>query len=599
MTSSPENARPDETPHAATWPVLRRMFGEMVRPYTVHLIVAGLCMALTAASTAGTAWLMDPVVNKVFIARDASLLWPIGAAILGVFAAKSISVFTQEVVINYVGQKVVANTQNRLFSHLIGHDMAMFQSRHSGRLISHFTFDVNAMRVATSNIMVSLGRDSLTLLFLIGVMFYQEWSLALITLLIGPLAIYPMQVIGQRMRRFSSATQEEMGSLTSHLAQCFQSIKLIQASAAEKHERARIAELVEMVFQLTFRAARVRASAQPLIDMMGGLAVAAVIVYGGHRVIDGATTPGAFFSFITAALMAYQPLRALSKLSAHLQEGLAAAERVFAVLDTPATITNPSTPHALPPGPGPIAFENVTFSYDGENTAIRDVSFTAEAGRVTALVGPSGAGKSTIFELIPRFFDVGAGAVRVNGVDVRDLDKAVLRNALAIVSQDIMLFDDSVLNNIRYGRMDASDDEVRAAAEAAAANLFIGELPEGYQTIIGERGVRLSGGQRQRIAIARAILKDAPFLLLDEATSALDSQSERQIQNALASLMVGRTTLVIAHRLSTIADADMILVFNEGRIIESGSHGKLMAKEGLFARLSALQSHEDSVENQA
>ncbi|MEC9165897.1 MAG: ATP-binding cassette domain-containing protein, partial [Pseudomonadota bacterium] len=226
-------------------------------------------------------------------------------------------------------------------------------------------------------------------------------------------------------------------------------------------------------------------------------------------------------------------------------------------------------------------------------------SFTAEAGRVTALVGPSGAGKSTIFELIPRFFDVGAGAVRVNGVDVRDLDKAVLRNALAIVSQDIMLFDDSVLNNIRYGRMDASDDEVRAAAEAAAANLFIGELPEGYQTIIGERGVRLSGGQRQRIAIARAILKDAPFLLLDEATSALDSQSERQIQNALAGLMVGRTTLVIAHRLSTIADADMILVFNEGRIIESGSHGKLMAKEGLFARLSALQSHEDSVENQA
>ncbi len=599
MNVSPENPRLDGAPHAATWPVLRRMFVEMVRPYTLHLVIAGLCMALGAASTAGTAWLMDPVVNKVFIARDASLLWPIGAAILAVFAAKSISVFTQEVVINYVGQKIVANTQNRLFSHLVGHDMALFQSRHSGRLISHFTFDVNAMRIATSNIMVSLGRDSLTLLFLIGVMFYQEWSLALITLFIGPLAIYPMQVIGKHMRRFSSATQEEMGSLTSHLGQCFQSIKLIQASAMEKYESTRIAGLVELVFQLTFRAARVRASAQPLVDLMGGLAVAAVIVYGGHRVIDGATTAGAFFSFITAALMAYQPLRALSKLSANLQEGLAAAERIFNVLDTSPRITNPAAPHALPGGPGPIAFQHVTFSYDGENTAIRDVSFTAEAGRVTALVGPSGAGKSTVFELIPRFFDVGAGAVLVNGVDVRDLDKAVLRCALAIVSQDIMLFDDSIMNNIRYGRLDAGDDEVRAAAEAAAADIFIGELPDGYGTIVGERGVRLSGGQRQRIAIARAILKDAPFLLLDEATSALDSQSERQIQNALAGLMVGRTTLVIAHRLSTIADADMIHVFEGGRIVESGRHGMLMAKGGLFARLSALQSHEDSAERQA
>ena len=576
----------------ATWPVLRRMIAEMVRPYVGYLIIAGFCMAVVAAGTSGTAWLLDPVVNKVFVARDESMLWPIGLAVVVVFSLKSLAAFIQEVLMGFVGQKIVANTQDRLFKHLIGHDLALFQARHSGRLISHFTFDINAMRIATSNILVGLGRDSMTLLALVAVMFYQDWLLALITLVVGPLSAYPMQVIGRRMRRYSSATQEEMGALTTHLAQSFQGVKLIQSSSMESHEQSRVAALVDAVFVLTFKSARVRAAAQPIIDAMGGIAVAAVIVYGGYRVIDGTTSPGAFFSFIAAALMAYQPLRALGKLNASLQEGLAAAERVFELLDTPPQITDADSPRQLPAGSGAVIFDNVRFSYDGQQAALDGIGFTAPAGKITALVGPSGAGKSTVFALIPRFFDVDDGTITVNGIDVRTAERHSLRGHLAVVSQDVTLFDDSVINNIRYGRLSASDAEVHAAAEAAAADGFISALPAGYETIIGEHGVRLSGGQRQRIAIARAILKDAPILLLDEATSALDTESERQIQAALERLMVGRTSLVIAHRLSTVAHADVIHVFDHGQIVETGDHQTLLAKAGLYAHLHGLQFQE-------
>jgi subfamily B ATP-binding cassette protein MsbA len=569
--------------------LMRRLFAEAVRPYAAYLAGAVVCMGVVAAMTTATAWLLDPVVNKVFVEHDSSMLWAIGGTVLAVFAVKSIASYLQEVLLAYVGQHIISDTQDRLFAHVVGQDVGLFQARASGTLVSHFTYDINAMRAAVSGAFVGVGRDLLSVVFLVGLIFYQDWLLASISLVAAPLSVYPIQRLGKRMRRVAAQTQEEMGILNTTLSQTFQGIRVIKAYALEGFERQRVKRLVGSLCDLAVHAARVEAAAQPIIDVFGGMAITAVIVYGGSRVIDGATTPGAFFSFIAAVLMAYQPMRSLSKVNVSLQTGLAAAERVFALIDRPPALKEAANPSTLPRQPGAIRFERVRFSYNGEDPALDGVDFDAPAGGITALVGPSGAGKSTVLSLIPRFYDPDVGRVLVNGLDIRGVSFASLRQALAVVSQEVVLFDDSVISNIRCGRLDAGDDEVRAAAEAAAAADFIEELPQGYLTRVGEHGMRLSGGQRQRIAIARAILKNAPILLLDEATSALDTESERHIQSALAGLMRGRTTIVIAHRLSTIRNADMIHVFDRGRVVESGNHGQLLAQGGLYARLHALQ----------
>ncbi|HIJ62874.1 MAG TPA: ATP-binding cassette domain-containing protein [Rhodospirillaceae bacterium] len=577
--------------------LMRRLLVEAALPYRGHLLLAGLCMGVVAGMTTATAWLLDPVVNKVFVQKDDSMLWLIGGAVLAVFFIKSLASYAQEVLLAAVGQKIISDTQNRLFSHLLDQEVGLFQSRPSGSLVSHFTFDINAMRAAVSNAVVGIGRDALSVIFLVGLIFYQDWMLACISLVAAPLSIYPIQRLSKKMRGVARQTQEEMGSLTTALGQCFQGIRVIKAYRLEDFERRRVDRLVSSLCRLAISSVRMEAAAQPIIDAFGGIAVTAVIVYGGSRVIEGATTPGAFFSFIAAVLMAYQPLRSLSKVNVSLQSGLAAAERVFALLDRRSALVEPAEPVALPRLPGAVRFDNVHFGYEGGANALERVDFEAPAGRVTALVGPSGAGKSTIFNLIPRFYDPDAGRVLVNGLDIRTVTSADLRDAIAVVSQDVVLFDDTIANNIRCGRQDADDDEVRRAAEAAAAAEFIEQAPQGYETRVGEHGMRLSGGQRQRIAIARAILKDAPILLLDEATSALDSESERHIQTALGRLMQGRTTIVIAHRLSTIRDADVIFVFDRGRLVESGSHETLLDHAGLYARLHALQFSQTTAEN--
>lgn len=583
--------------------LLRRVVRDLVRPYTGRLILAVFCMVLVAGATAASAWLMDPMVNKIFIEKDLSVLWLVAGAVVATFFVKSVATYVQEVLVGYVGQRVVADTQARLFRHLIHLDLSLFQDRHSGTLISHFTFDINAMRNAVANALVGLGRDTLSVIFLVAVMFYQEWMLACITFVVAPLSAYPIRQLGKRMRRVSAETQEEMGAMTTLLTQGFQGIRMIKSFGLEENETRRIQGLVERVFKLNYRGIRVKAAPQPIIDFLGGVAVAAVIAYGGARVIEGHTSPGAFFSFIAATLMAYQPLRALGKINTNLQEGLAAAQRVFALLDRAPKIKDAPGAGPLPRAAGAVTFDAVRFAYGAAepdkggavehaaqpDAALNGVSFEAPAGKVTALVGPSGAGKSTVLSMIPRFYDPAGGSVTVNGIDIRTATLESLREALAIVSQDVVLFDDSVINNIRFGRLDASDEEVRAAARAAAADDFISALPNGYETVIGEQGTKLSGGQRQRLAIARAILKDAPILLLDEATSALDTESERQIQDALKILMKGRTTIVIAHRLSTIQHADVIHVFDGGRVVESGSHDELIGEGGLYAHLHALQ----------
>jgi len=420
-------------------------------------------------------------------------------------------------------------------------------------------------------------------------MFYQDWLLALVSFFVFPAAIHPIVGIGRRMRRVTANTQTEVGLLTTLLSQTFQGARLVKAYGMEAYEERRAAALFERVFRLIDRATRTRSRASPMMETLGGMAIAIVILYGGHQVIAGARTPGAFFSFVTALLLAYQPLKSLVNLNASLQEGLAAAHRIFQVFDVEPTIREMPGARPLRVAGGEICFDQVRFGYSPGAVALDGVSLTVPAGRTVALVGASGAGKSTILNLIPRFFEIEDGSIAIDGQDIRSVTLGSLRSAIAIVAQEVTLFDDTLRANIAYGRFGAPMHDIEAAARAAGIDGFICELPNGYDTQVGEHGVRLSGGQRQRIAIARAMLKDAPILLLDEATSALDSESERQVQTALRTLIRGRTTLVIAHRLSTVQGADLIHVVDRGRILESGRHGELLARNGLYARLYALQ----------
>ena len=575
--------------HQATSLLMRRLLKESVRPYGGWLLLAVLCMACMAGATALSAWLMKPVVNDVFIGRDARVLWLIAGAVIATFLVKGLANYAQATVMSYVGLRIIADNQNRLYAHLARLDLAFFHDHATGKLISRFTIDINTMRMAVSNVLTGFGKDVLSLGGLVAVMFLQDWQLAALAFVVFPVAVVPIVRIGRRMRKVTANTQEEMGQFTTLLEQTIQGIRVVKAYVMEEYEKDRIAAIVERIFRLNMKSARTRSLSSPIMESLGGLAVAVVIVYGGYRVIESHIDAGSFFSFITALLLAYEPMKRLANLNASLQEGLAGAQRLFELLDVEPQVKEKPGAKALAVTKGAIRFEDVHFAYGEGKSALNGISLDVTAGKRVALVGPSGAGKSTILNLVPRFYDVGSGRVLIDGIDVREVTFASLHAVLALVSQEITLFDDTVHANIAYGRAGASEDAVVAAARAAAAHDFIVALPQGYDTMVGEHGVKLSGGQRQRLAIARAMLKDAPILLLDEATSALDTESERQIQAALDALTRGRTTLVIAHRLSTIVNADVIYVIEAGRVAEKGTHAELLAKGGAYARLYALQ----------
>ena len=566
-----------------------RLVRTFMRPHAKRLALAAVLMGVAAASTASRAWLMQPVLDRIFVARDGSLLWLLASGALALAVVKGICDYGCAVLMTRIGQRIIADVQKALFARLMRADLAYFHAHPTGTLISRFTSDAVLLRGAAANVLGGMGRDAVTVVFLVAVMFYQDRLLALVSFFVFPLAIHPIIGIGRRIRRVSANTQAEIGQLTTLLNQTFQGARHVKAYGMEGYEERRASGLFERLFALVDRAGRTRSRASPMMETLGGAAIAVVILYGGHQVISGARTPGALFSFITALLLAYQPLKSLANLNASLQEGLAAAERVFEVLDVEPTIRDMPGARPLHVSGGEIRFEEVCFGYTPGAMALDGVSLTVPAGRTVALVGPSGAGKSTILNLIPRFFDVDEGSIRIDGQDVRSVTLASLRSALALVAQEVSLFDDTVRANIAYGRFGASSTEIEAAARAAGVDEFIRKLPQGYDTLVGEHGVRLSGGQRQRVAIARAMLKDAPILLLDEATSALDSESERHVQAALRALMRGRTTLVIAHRLSTVQGADLICVVDRGRLVEIGRHAELIARDGLYARLHAMQ----------
>ena len=574
---------------SSTGDLVSRLLRDRVRGYFVEIAGALIGMAAVAAATAGTAWLIEPALDKIFIARDQETLYLVPVAILALALIGGGAFYLQAVLVAWVGERIVADFRRDMHVSLMRADLGFFLNTQTGNLIARFTSDAAMLRTSLLRALTGAVRHSLQLAALVGVMFYQEWLLALIAVVVFPLTTWPIVSIGRRIRRAASITQARMADLTIRLGESFPAARLIKAYRMERAEIARATAAIEQVFRRSYRAARIAAITRPVMEAFGGVMIAVVILVAGNRVIEGATTPGEFTSFLGALLFAYRPLKALAGLNNTLQEGLAAAQRVFAVLDIEPDIVDAPKAEPLAFEGGEVRFDKVRFSYTPGVPAVVDIDLVAPAGATVALVGASGAGKSTLLNLIPRFYDPDGGAIRIDGQDVREVALASLRDAIGLVSQEVTLFDDTVRDNIAYGRAGATMDEVVAAAQNAGAHDFIEALPEGYDTRVGELGERLSGGQRQRIAIARAMLKDAPILLLDEATSALDTESERAVREALDRLKKGRTTIVIAHRLSTVVGSDRIYVMERGRVVESGTHARLLAAGGAYARQYALQ----------
>ncbi len=577
----------------ASLSLVSRLWREHIKFYHLYIWLALLCMAITAITTAFLAKMLQPIFDDVFVAQNKDMLYQVSILVLGVFILKGLSGFGESVSLIYVGQKIIGDIQTRLFNHFIQADLAYFHSRSSGQLVSRVINDVNLMRNAVTTALAGMGKDFLTLVALIGMMFWQDWLLATLAFFVFPVALFPIVKIGKKMRKVSITTQEEMSVFSVLLHQVFQGMRIVKSYAMEKYEKQRADRLISIINHLNIKGGKVRSASHPIMETLGGFAIVIVILYGGTQVIAGNQTTGTFISFITALLLAYEPLKRLANLNANLQEGLGAASRVFEAIDRKPSIVDAPNAHTLKVKRGEIRLDNISFSYPNGKKAIQNISIDIPAGQRIALVGPSGSGKSTLLNLIPRFYDPSSGSLLIDGIDIRELTLSSLRSQIALVSQEVVLFDDTVKANIAYGRWGATDEDIRKAAQAAAAHEFIQHLPQGYDTIVGEQGIRLSGGQRQRLAIARAMLKNAPILLLDEATSSLDTESERKVQAALNRLMEGRTSIVVAHRLSTVLDANIIYVIEDGKVTEKGNHEELLEKKGKYASLVNLQFASD------
>ena len=572
-----------------TLPLVARLWRDWMRPHAGALALLLALVALVAGAT-GLYPILIARAYDAFAARDAGALVYAPALVVAVTAVKGFALYAQIVLTNRVVTRIEADLQAALYGHLIEADLAQIGRESPAALTQRFTTDFAFIKEALTRLSTVALRDIATLAALVAAMLWIDPVLTLVAAVAAPVIVRPIARIGRKLRRVSASTQEGIGAMAALVSESLGSARIAKAYRLEDYLKGRAERAFDEVRALKMKAANARARLDPLLEIGGGLAVAGVLLLIGRRIVDGGSTVGEFTGFVTALLLAAQPVRALGNLNAILQEAVAALQRTFAVLDETPRIADRPGATALRVGGGAIRFADVRFRYGDDAPALDGVEFTAPAGRTTALVGRSGAGKSTLLALVPRLHDVTGGAVTIDGQDVRDVTLASLRDRVAVVAQDTLLFDDTVAANIAFGRPEASRAEIEGAARDAAAHPFIAALPEGYGTRVGPGGSRLSGGERQRIALARAFLKDAPILLLDEATSALDSESERLVQGALARLMAGRTTLLIAHRLSTVRDADLIVVMEAGRVVETGSHAALLARDGAYARLHRLQT---------
>jgi len=568
-----------------------------LKPYRLHIAGALACGILVAALSAAHAWLVKPVLDRLFIERDARMLILIPVAICAVTVLKGIFQYAHAWIVRWVGTRILETIQNDLYRHIVFMPIDHHMRHTTGDLIAHVSYDTQMMQVAFSSVIKDLVQQSFTFVALAGVLFYQNVILATISLIGLPLIIYPLVRFGQRLRRLAQSMQDTVGDMTGLLQETLSGIRTMKAFGREEAEAARFAGKNRLFRKKVMRATAISETSRPIIEVVASLGIAGIVGYGGAQIFAGEMTPGTFFSFMAAAMMMYGPVRNLSSAGHLLQQAMAAAERIFATMDRPNESQRDRGFRVLPATCGVVRFENVSFRYDAAGPAtLSDISFTAKPGDVVALVGSSGAGKSTLVNLIPRFFEPDAGEISIDGIPTRDVTLASLRSRIGIVSQEVILFDRTVHDNIAYGAPSASEAAVRAAAEAAYAHLFIEKMPQGYQTVLSKGGMNLSGGERQRLAIARALLSNPPILILDEATSALDTESEWIIRKAMINLVKNRTTFVIAHRLSTIQRATCILVIDRGQIVERGRHDELLRAGGYYRRIYQLQFRTDDIE---
>jgi subfamily B ATP-binding cassette protein MsbA len=565
------------------------------RPHRLRLANAVLAMVVYGAASAALAALIQPIFDEVLPARKD--LMPITFAIIGVYLVKGIGSYLSGYLMTDVGQRVVRDIRNGLFRHILGQSAAFFSLQTTGRLMSRITNDVGQVQRAVSETLGDLTRESLSLVGFIVLLFYYDARLAIVCLTGAPLVIYPLVRLGQRVRRTTRRSQEALEQMSHVSAEAFTGHRIVKAFGAETRETDKFEQASDHLYRTNMKVTGVLNVLPPVMEFIGGIAFVGALWYGSQEIASGRLTTGQFTAFIAALFMMYGPAKKLSRVNADLQQAMAAAERIFEMLDAHSEVVERPGATPLAPLQRNIEFRDVQFFYGGaDEPTLRGVSFTVGAGQMLAIVGRSGAGKTTLVNLIPRFYDVTAGTILIDGCDVRDVMLGSLRSQIGIVTQETVLFDDTIAANIAYGRPDASEAQIEAAARAAHAHEFIVQLDAGYQTMIGERGQRLSGGQRQRLAIARAILRDSPILILDEATSSLDAESEMLVQDALANLMLNRTSFVIAHRLSTVRRADAIVVLERGCIVEAGTHDDLLARGGAYAKLYELQLQEEPTE---
>ena len=570
--------------------ILLRLFNSYVKKYFIKLIFSLLLSLLVAGSTGAIAWLLDPAIKKIFVEQDKTMMLLIPIAIALSFAIKGASLYAARTILINVSNNVVKTLQTQLASCILKSDINTIESKHSGKYLAHFFYDVGQVSQLVGSGILNIMKDSLTLIVLVGLMFYQNWKLALFALIMMPVAAIVAKSLGKRINKAVRESAKIEGSLTAYLSEVIKGTRMIRIYQQEDFEYDRSAKKIDERTSIQIKIGNILIRATPIMEILTGIMIGGFIYYSGLMIANNQMEINNFFSFLTAMMLAYQPIRSLATINMLFNQGAVGADRVFTVLDAEPDIKEISSSPNLKITKGNIKFDNVTFSYmNTKEEAIKNISLSVEGGTTVALVGHSGAGKSTIINLLPRFYDPKEGAVYIDQQNINLVKLSTLRKNISMVSQDIILFDDTVRANIAYANRFASEEQLKKACEFAAAREFIEKLPKGFETVIGENGIRLSGGQKQRLSIARAVLKDSPIILLDEATSSLDAESEEKVQNAIINLTKNKTTLVIAHRLSTIIRADKILVLNQGEIVDIGTHSELLKNSTIYKNLYSKQ----------